>query len=297
VDKALFGRRALAALLRDKRPDLIQVEEEATAPVARQVVAAARRMGVPVMLHTARADELLPLLSRVGRRRLLRRLTGIAASSAAVAAAVRRDAPAVPVTIVPQLGVHVPPTPVHVPHEGLAIGCVGRLVREKGIDTLLAALADNRAYEWRLVVVGDGPDRERLEALASEHRLAARIRWAGGLPPDRLAALWADLDVLVLPSHGVSAHAERSGQLLAEAMAHEVVVLGAATGVFPEVIGEAGVVVPTADRPALAAALRHLTDPVARKPLMQAGRMRAMKQYSDDAVAEQTLAFWKEIVE
>src|SRR2546430_5794473 len=56
----------------------------------------------------------------------------------------------------------------HAHHEGLAIGCVGRLVPEKGIDTLLQALAENRAHRWHLTVVGDGPDRERSEEHTSE---------------------------------------------------------------------------------------------------------------------------------
>ena len=41
-------------------------------------------------------------------------------------------------------------------------------------------------YAWRLVVVGDGPARESLEKLATELRLAARIRWSGALPPDQM---------------------------------------------------------------------------------------------------------------
>lgn len=296
VERARFGRRALGALLRDKRPDLVQVEEEPTSPCAQQVVAAARRLRIPATLYTARSDESLPLRAHWRRRRLLRRLAGIAAANGSVTAAVQRDAPNVRVSVLPQLGVTVPPAPEHVPHEGLAIGYVGRLVPEKGIDTLLAALAENRAESWKLTVVGDGPDRERLEALASELRLAARIRWAGALPPERMAALWAELDVLVLPARGVMAPAERSGRLVAEAMAHEVVVIGSDMGALPEVIGDAGLVVAAGDRDALTNALKRLSVEAVRQPLVQAGRVRAMKRYSDDAVAERTIEFWKEVL-
>jgi len=62
------------------------------------------------------------------------------------------------------------------------------------------------------------------------------------------------------------------------------------------VIGDAGIVVPPDDPLALAAALRRLAVPDQRRPLAQAGRARAMQYFSDDAVAERTLAFWKEIV-
>ena len=296
VAHARFARRALRALLRDKRPDVIQVEEEPTSAAARQLVALGRHLGVPVVLHTAAAEEHLPLLARWSRRRLLRRLAGVTTGSQGAAAVVRREAPTVPVAVVPRLGVQVPPGAEHVPHEGLAVGYVGRLLPEKGLDTLLRALAENRAHEWHLTVVGDGPDRERLERLASELRLAARVRWSGGLPPERLALLWPDLDVLVLASRGETSLAEHAGQILAEAMAYEVAVIGSGGGVLPEVIGEAGVVVPPNDAPALAMALRRLSVDGVRRPLAQAGRARAMRHYSDDAVAERTVTFWREVL-
>src|SRR2546428_694712 len=128
---------------------------------------------------------------------------GLAAGSEAAAALLKRQAgdraPPLPIAVIPQLGVHVPPAPEHQPHEGLAIGCVGRLVPAKGVDTLLEALAEIRSASWRLTIVGDGPDRERLEALASRLRLAARVRWTGALPPDHLTRLWPELDVLAVP--------------------------------------------------------------------------------------------------
>jgi glycosyltransferase involved in cell wall biosynthesis len=84
--------------------------------------------------------------------------------------------------------------------------------------------------------------------------------------------------------------------VLVEAMAHEVVVVGSTAGLIPEVVGEAGVTVAPEDASSLAEALRRLGPAAARLPLAQAGRARAMKLFSDDAVAERTLVFWKEIL-
>jgi glycosyltransferase involved in cell wall biosynthesis len=169
------------------------------------------------------------------------------------------------------------------------------LVPEKGLDTLLQALAVNRTARWHLTVVGDGPDRERLERLATELRLAARVRWTGALPPDEIPKMWAELDILVLPSRALPTWAEPAAHVLAEAMAHEVVVVGTRAGATPEVIGEAGVVVPPDDPAALATAIRQLAAPDARRPLAQAGRARAMQLFSDDAVAERMLEFWRSV--
>jgi glycosyltransferase involved in cell wall biosynthesis len=295
---ARFGTRGLVSLLRDKRPDLVQIEEEATSRVGQQAVRIARKLRLPVVLFTRQnADVPLPWFSGWRRRRALRRLKGAIAGSAGAAALIRGAVPDVPVAVIPQLGVRVPPEPEHALHEGLAIGCVGRLVPEKGLDTLLQALAQNRSERWHLTVVGDGPDRERLERLASELRLAARVRWIGALPSDEMPKLWPELDVLVLPSRALATWAEPSAHVVAEAMAHEVAVVGTIAGATPEVIGDAGVLVHPDDPDGLAHALRRLATDHARRPLAQAGRARAMRLFTDDAVAERTLNFWRELVD
>ncbi len=296
--KSRFGRRALGALLRDKRPDLVQIEEEPATAVARQVIKAARHLDIPAVLFTHQnVDPRLPILERWSRRRTLRRLKGLVAGSEAGAELVRREVATLPVAVIPQLGAGVPPDPLHAPHEGLAIAYVGRLVARKGLDNLLQALALNRGAAWHLTIVGDGPERERLEALASELRLAARIRWMGGLPAEQLARLWADTDVLVQPSRALPDWQEPNGHVLVEAMAHEVAVLGSGSGVIPEIVGDAGVVVPAGDAPTIAAELVRLADDAVRKPIAAAGRARAMRLYSDDAVAERTMEFWKRVVQ
>ena len=296
VSKAKYGRRALKALLRDRRPDLVQIEEEPNTHAARQVLGAARRLGIPVVLFTHQNVELEQgWWAHWKQRRMLRKLTGLVAGSDLAGTLVRRDAPNLPIAVIPQLGALAPHEPQHVPHEGLAIGYVGRLVPQKGLDNLLQALALQRGLKWRLTIVGDGPEREPLEALATELRLAARVRWTGGLPTDQVANLWPDLDVLVMPSQAFDSFRESNGQVLMEAMANEVAVLGTDSGVIPELIGDAGLVVPAGDAPALAAALDRLSDHAARRTLAQAARARALRLYSDDAIAERTLEFWRQV--
>ena len=297
LDKATYGRRALKALLRDRRPDLVQIEEEPNTTAARQVFSAARRLQIPVVLMTHQNVDLqLGWWERWKYRRMLRKLTGLVAGSDLAGTRARQDAPNLPIAVIPQLGALAPHEPQHVPHEGLAIGFVGRLVPTKGIDNLLRALALLRSSKWRLMIVGDGPERERLEALASELRLAARVRWTGGLPADQVAGLWPDLDVLVQPSRAQDNWRETNGHVLIEAMANEVAVLGTDSGVIPELIGDAGIVVPNGDVAALSAALERMTDTNARRTLAQAARARALRLYSDDAIAERTLEFWKQVV-
>lgn len=294
--QARFAARALAALVRDKRPELVQVEAEPETALARQLVRLAARLRVPtVLVTTTNTNGGLSWLGGLRRRRTLRRLAGALAGSAGAAELVRRDAPSIPVAVLPPQGAAVPPAPTHQPHEGLTLGFVGRLVPHRGLDTLLGALARHRHESWRLIVAGDGPERERLERLASELRLAARVHWVGALPPEELAARWPSWDVLVIPSRPSSKWNEPTGTTLLEAMAHEVAVIASDTGVLPELIGAAGIVAPAGEVEPLAAAIGEIFDPARRGVLARAARARALELYSDDAVAERTVAFWQSL--
>jgi glycosyltransferase involved in cell wall biosynthesis len=290
-----YGHRELRALLRDKRPDLIQLEESPFTRAAADVLQAARRAEVPfVVLAQDNVERPAPWLARSRRRRAFARARGVIATSGHAAGIVRRCAPAVPVAVIPQFGVAVPSQPEHAYHEGLAIGYVGRLVPEKGLNTLLDALAINRDERWHLIVAGEGPERENLERLATENRLAARIRWTGALPRDQITRLWSELDVLVAPSRSFLTWRESVAHGVMEAMAYEVAVVGSDSGVIPEVIGDAGRVVAAGDVNALAQALRDLATAAVRRPLVEAGRVRVMQRFSDDALAEETIRFWQD---
>src|SRR5256885_3344210 len=118
-----FGGRALLALLRDKRPDLVQVEEESTTPAAQQVVRAARYLGLPAILFTRQNVDLpLPWLARRRRRRMLRRIKGAIAGSRAAAALLRRVVPEPPGAATPHARLPPPPRPApqHPPRAAVA---------------------------------------------------------------------------------------------------------------------------------------------------------------------------------
>jgi glycosyltransferase involved in cell wall biosynthesis len=297
ADTARFRRRELVTLIRDKRPDLVQIEETPGGTLATQVARAARRARIPVVACSA-VNVRWPGGWITGRRRrsTLRAARGGLAGSVAAGRLLIRVRGDLPVEVVPAHGVPVPSAPVHQPHRGVHLGFVGRLERRRGLDTLLDALSARRMHDWTLTVVGDGPDRERLEALAARLRLAARIRWAGALPAEHVLALWPHMDVLVHPAHRLPDWEEPYGDLIAEAMGHEVAVVGTAAGVVPETIGEAGIVVAPDDATALAEALARVSDPVEQRALAAAARARALTLFTDDAIAERTITFWRRVL-
>ena len=297
ADTARFRRRELATLIRDKRPDLVQIEETPGGTLATQVARAAARARIPVIACSS-VNVRWPggWLTARRRRATLRVARGALAASGAALRMLTRARSDLPVEVVPPHGVPVPPTPVHQPHAGVHLACVGRLERRRGLDTLLDALSARRMHEWTLTVVGDGPDRERLEALATRLRLAARIRWTGSLPAEHVLALWPTMDVLVHPVHALPDWEEPYGDVLAEAMGHEVAVVGTAAGVVPETIGGAGLVVAPEDATALAEALGRLADPDEQRAFAAAARARALALFTDDAIAERTMAFWRRVL-
>ncbi|HEY3673393.1 MAG TPA: glycosyltransferase family 4 protein [Acidimicrobiia bacterium] len=150
---------------------------------------------------------------------------------------------------------------------------VGRLVRQKGFDVLLdafASLARDAAFEWDLVIAGDGPERAALESLAARAGVGNRVRFAGRTDRAETVALFTGAAVFVLPSRQ-----EPFGIVNLEAMAAGTPVVATRVGGVPEIVDDevTGLLVGPADTDALVRALRRLhDDPELCARLAAAGR-------------------------
>ncbi|HET9393149.1 MAG TPA: glycosyltransferase [Candidatus Rubrimentiphilum sp.] len=111
---------------------------------------------------------------------------------------------------------------------------VGRLGREKNVEVLLDALTLTKTSA-RLVIAGDGPEREALETRANELNLGGRVRFLGEVGRDELPDLYASVDAFVFPSV-----TETQGLVLVEALAAGTAVIAADAPVVREVLGGAG---------------------------------------------------------
>lgn len=154
--------------------------------------------------------------------------------------------------------------------EQLAIGTAGRLEEQKGITYLLRAFRRvvDAQPQARLLILGDGPLRARLESEARELGLSESVRFLGWR--NDMETLLPGLDLFCLASLW-----ESFGYVLLEAMAAEVPVVATRVGGIPEVVDseERGRLVPPNDASALAAAmLGLLQDPGERRALAKAGR-------------------------
>ena len=169
-------------------------------------------------------------------------------------------------------------TPRRTDDGAVALLAVGSLVRRKGYDVLVAALARVQDLPWRLIIAGD-PTRSpaTAAALAADIRrfgLDGRIVLAGAVSDGELEDLHAQADLFVLPSRF-----EGYGMAFAAAIAHGLPVIGTTAGAIPETVpAGAGVLVPPDDVDALAAALRRLIgDAAERERLATAARAAAAR--------------------
>ena len=195
----------------------------------------------------------------LGGRLKYRGVAAYAAVSQAAAEALRQaGVPADRIQLVPSaVGPAFRPR-VAVPLGTSVIGCVAALVPGKGLDALLEAVArlssDRPALELRLI--GDGPERPALAALAQRLGITDRVRFIGALrTPQEVARALVGFDLFALASQ-----AEGLPTALLEAMAVGVPVIATAVGGIPEVLrdGETGRLVPVGDAAALAKVLAEL---------------------------------------
>jgi glycosyltransferase involved in cell wall biosynthesis len=169
-----------------------------------------------------------------------------------------------------------PRVPAPGSHDGtLALLAVGSVVRRKGYDVLVAALAGLRDLSWRLTIAGDlGRDPATAYELDSDIRrrgLGDRIALVGAVQERRLDELYGGADIFVLPSRH-----EGYGMAFSEAIARGLPVVGTTAGAIPETVPtEAGVLVPPDDSDALAQALRHLIEQPGERRRLAAGARAA----------------------
>jgi phosphatidyl-myo-inositol dimannoside synthase len=168
----------------------------------------------------------------------------------------------------------------------VVIGCISRLVQRKGQDRLIAALPLIRQYvpEAMVLLVGDGPDRKRLEGLVGQYGVSAHVTFAGRSVQEELPAYYAACDVFALPCRtqrwGIDV--EGLGIVLLEASASGKPVVAGDSGGAPDAVqdGHTGLVVGD-DEATLANTLINLiTDDTRASAMGQAGRQWVLDSWT-----------------
>ena len=262
--------RGLFEAVRRSAPDVIDLFEEPFSLVALQTLFAravfARRAAL-VVYSAVNVSRTWRAPYRWIERLVLRWADGAHAPNGDVPPIFARAACVEPVDVIP-LGVDVGrfDARANAPARDAATAHWFRRATEpvKGLDVLLDAYR-------RLARQQPGHRGRRARAPALRRDAATCLR---AVPYDAVPGLLKSLDVLVLPSVTIlPLHREQFGRVLVEAMAAGVPVVGSSSGAIPEVIGDAGLVVPERDPAALAEAIdRVLSDATLRERLIDSGR-------------------------
>lgn len=176
----------------------------------------------------------------------------------------------------------------------LRVGYVGRYEERKGVHVLVDAVA--LVPDVELELIGAGSAHDALRAQIADLHLADRVTLHEHTPASDLPARYGTLDVLVVPSLDTPSWTEQFGRVAAEGMAAGLVVVASHSGALPEVVGDAGILVPPGDVDALAEQLRRLAhDPAERARLGAAARQRA-ERYSWPTIASDHLQLYREML-
>lgn len=308
----------IVGLLRQFKPDIIQVEQGSKSLGYAQLITLNRLLGGRAK-HVFFTWWNLPYELRFPLSLLegynLRHTDGLIVGNQDGADILRGRGYRGPLRVMPQLGVD---EQLFSPREqpqlrqqlkieanDFVVGFVGRFVPEKGLATLLKALEKLGDRAWTLVLLGRGPMQQELQEQAAALGICDRIRWIESVPHDRVPDYINLMDTLVLPSETTydfktltaAGWKEQFGHVLIEAMACRVPVVGSDSGEIPHVIGEAGLVFPEGKPEALAACLQELVDqPQRRQQLAQQGYERAMGHYTNQALAQELLGFYQQLL-
>jgi sugar transferase (PEP-CTERM/EpsH1 system associated) len=292
--------------MRQYRPHIVHTRNWG----AIEAVAAAKLVGVPVVIHSEHGYEVDMFAGLPMRRRLFRRASYAMADSVFALTRELRDYHARQVWISPErIGViyngvdtqrFAPNKKTRIatraelglPETSFVVGSVGRLVPIKDHQTLLkaAALLSAKGIDVRLLLVGSGPEREKLQSQAIGP-LEGRVCFAGdsGRVPEMLNAM----DVFVLPSLG-----EGMSNTLLEAMACGLPVLATSVGGNPEIIENNvdGRLFTPGDADRLAAQLKLLAqEPALIHQLGTAARNRAIESFSMSRMLETYRRFYLDL--
>ncbi|MDE2127176.1 MAG: glycosyltransferase [Armatimonadetes bacterium] len=291
---------SLKQLLRRIRPDLLHTH------YASGYGTLGRRCGFhPALLSVWGSDVyIFPDQSDRNRRTLLQNLAAadqICSTSQAMADRVRALWPQAPPLHITPFGIDtrrfVPRTGPATCGDEITVGTIKTLKPVYGVDLLIEAFAKavqisskQAADRLRLRIVGGGPDRATLEALALQQNVAPVTQFDGQVPHDEVVTRMHQLDIYVALSRS-----ESFGVAVLEASACGLPVVVSNVGGLPEVVrdGETGVVCAAEDVDAAAAAIAGLAaDPERRAAMGAAGRRWVCDAYSWPASVDKMMAVY-----
>ena len=293
--------------------DVLDIEQEPYALVTAEILALrvlrrawdrlrGRRMRPPYLVSSAQnIDKRYPWPFSALERAALRHSAGVTVCNDEAVAICRRKGASGRVVNIPlgvDMAVFSPGDGERVPSR--TVGYAGRLVSHKGVNVLVDAILADQTLTLR--IAGGGPDEEALRAQAAP--AGERITFVGSLDEPELVQFYRSVDVLAVPSldatHGSrpgQGWVEQFGRVAVEAMACGTPVVASDSGALPDVVGDAGILVPPGDANALGAALRKVVDDPQLAATLRERGFPVAARCSWDSVATATRELYQQVLD
>lgn len=176
------------------------------------------------------------------------------------------------------------------------IGYSGRFQKEKGVQTLLKAVARLKK-DFNLLLLGWGQYRPEIESLAKELGLSGKIRIIDEKLGGKVVSYLNCIDLLVVPSLTTPEWKEQFGRVVPEAMICEIPVITSDSGSLPYITGDAGLVFKEGDADDLKNKIELImNDKKLREKLIKKGLERARKYFDSKKIAYNTYKVYKEML-
>jgi glycosyltransferase involved in cell wall biosynthesis len=181
-------------------------------------------------------------------------------------------------------------------NEPVCFAYVGRLVIEKGVPVLLQAARQLmlNGLDFRVRILGDGPERQNLENLSEQLGLGNRVEFLGSVPMERVPEALGRADAIVMPSVW-----EDVAPLVAiEQMMRGKLVIASDIGGLGEEVADAGLTFPVGDTAALANCMRRVLEkPETALDRGAAARNRALKLFNKDRMVEGHVSMYRRVLQ
>lgn len=287
----------LGTWMKKFRPQVVHIDEEPYNLSAWQMMFHACRVGAKTVgFSWQNILRHYPPPFAWGEKYMLRHLDALIAGSESAQTVWREKGYQKEMAVIPQFGIDpVLFQPKTRPDRPFTIGYFGRFVPEKGVDLLMDATFALEG-DWRLRLLGSGPELTSLKAKAESSGFADRIEILDAVPSTEMPNQYHEIDVLVLPSFTKPNWKEQFGRVLVEAMSSGVPVIGSDSGAIPDVIGEGGIIFPEGDTNALTHALTSLrADGVSYQNQQTRGRAWVLQHFTHQQIASATVALYQKL--
>ena len=288
--------------LQSTRPDIVHVDEEPGDFVAFHAIRNAVRAGArPLFFSWQNLMRVYPPPFRWFAQYAFNRCSHAIAGNADAERVLRAKGYRGIIRLIPQFGVDPEIFKAVVRqeadrHRPFTLTYAGRMTAVKGVDILLRAAAGLKR-DWRLRLIGNGPERDNLRRLAHELDISDKVCFEPQLGSSEMPRVYGEVDLFVLPSRSAPNWIEQFGRVLIEAMACGVPVIGAATGEIPNTIGDAGLTFAENDAAGLRAQIeRVMTDETLRRDLTDRGLCRVLQTFTQASIARQTVEVYREML-